>query len=141
VALEAAIRFLAVKHGFGSELTLEWSDRDVMGRGAARCAGYMAKYMTKAADEVFAHKWRRVDRCTGEYSEHHLRSWSASRKWGDTMKAIRERQRTWAASVASACAPACVRAGDAAGVALDLNSDRYPAPVVLDLVNLGSTVI
>lgn len=98
----AALRRLAIKHGFGHSVDVQ----------AVRPehAGYVAKYASKSAGDRpdvpwHGQRWQGgdwVDKRTGEL--HHrprvrvpayhatYRTWSCSRSWGDTMRAIRAAQ-------------------------------------------------
>ena len=91
--LHALMRLLADRHGFGRQCAVDYvSLRDPL--GIARAAGYCAKYATKSAD-AFA-ETRMLDESTGELRDGRLRSWSASRRWGSTMKALRQERIDWA---------------------------------------------
>lgn len=86
VALEVA----AVRAGFGHQVDLE----PVSG-GSSHVAGYVAKYVTKTADQREGVPWEvdDVDVETGEIRSRQARAtyrgYSKSARWGLTMKAIR----------------------------------------------------
>jgi hypothetical protein len=68
-------------------------DLDPIAAGDLRAAGYVAKYVSKATDQRGEVPWDTVDSHTGEVvavPEARYRTWSASRGWGMTMKALRE---------------------------------------------------
>lgn len=59
--------------------------------GDTRQAAYVSKYVTKATDQRGEVPWDVLDRDTGEVSsvaEAKFRTWSCSRDWGLTMKAL-----------------------------------------------------
>ena len=96
-------------------------------REQARKAGYCAAYVTKAGERATT-----LSPETGEFVMGGYRSWSASRRWGQTIKSIRAEQRAWAEEhrgdrpEAAAAAPAgTVGAGGEA--ALDLEREIYAA--------------
>jgi hypothetical protein len=93
------------------------------GRAIARTAGYCAKYAAKCSDTDRA----MIDTATGEVVRLHLRAWSKSAGWGDTMASIRAAQRTWAASagVHSANAGGASAQPTGSEATLDLNCDFY----------------
>lgn len=89
---------LAIEHGFGHEVDLQ--------KVEPRHGAYIAKYAAKAANQRPDVPWcgrrRKVvtvlDEHTGELVDHHMwqlsltptyRTWTASRAWGDSMKAVR----------------------------------------------------
>jgi hypothetical protein len=88
--VRGALRRIAVrKCGFGHELDVQ----PVSSEAAAR---YVSKYVTEEVGQEGVMPWFRVDRSTGEISERPAyRKWSASRRWGLTMRQVREAQRTW----------------------------------------------
>jgi hypothetical protein len=121
--VRAAVRLARSRWGFGDRYKLDAINL-ADPAGAARAAGYVAKYVSKSCDALPA--VRRLNYATGELRVGGIRPWSASRSWGITMKQIRESRVAWASSVgASAGGAAATPPGDAAGVALDLNKDRY----------------
>lgn len=76
---------LATAAGYGCVMDLE-----PLEPGSRKAARYVAKYVTKSADQREIVPWSResVDRQTGEITEDHrptFRTWSASRSWGLTM--------------------------------------------------------
>lgn len=117
--IRAALRWAAGKEGFGKQLKVDAVDLS-NGLQIARTAGYCAKYAAKSADADRS----MIDTATGEIVTVHLRPWSKSARWGDSMKGIQAAQRTWASSAGGrpAGVPAQAPGG---GAALDLNSDFY----------------
>lgn len=91
---------------FGDQWKLDTADE--------KAAGYICKYIVKHAEEMPKGCGRRV--------------WSSSRGWG-TMRALRQRQRTWAEAQTGAAPQGGARLsaalGDAAGIALDPSTDIY----------------
>jgi hypothetical protein len=77
--------------GFGCVL-----DLDPIQPGDLRAAAYVSKYVSKATDTRDEVPWVAdvADESTGEVRPMHTsaryRTWSASRNWGMTMKALRE---------------------------------------------------
>jgi hypothetical protein len=117
----AAFKAAAADHGFGEQLRVDQVDLSDSGN-AARAAGYCAKYNTKSADAL--PDVQRLNRETGEIRTGGMRSWSASRAWGDTMKETRLRRCRWAALNASTVSGAAATLpGDAVGGALDPYQD------------------
>ena len=117
--IRRVLRKCADRWEFGKQLKVDVVD---LGNGlaVARTAGYCAKYASKSADADRA----MIDTTTGEIVNVHLRPWSKSARWGDSMKLIRQRQRQWASAAGGARQGVpVVPPGGAA--ALDLNSDFY----------------
>lgn len=123
---ESMLRAEAMRHGYGHSV-------DVAKVDGERAAGYVAKYVTKAADERGLVPY--VHRVTGEFGPGRWRAWVASRRWGESMATVRGAQRAWAqARRAEAATFGASQAGgarrgaddgaDAAG-ALDPNRVRY----------------
>lgn len=84
---EAVVRRLAMAAGFGHSVKVV-----PVARGSRREAYYVAKYITKAADQRQIVPWRAdvVDTTTGELHEGVIvagryRTWSSSVFWGETM--------------------------------------------------------
>lgn len=118
----ACIRLAASRYGFGGQVDVQvFSLSDTL--QAARKAGYVAKYASKSADDLPT--VARCDRATGEIRSVGLRSWSSSRRWGDTMASIKLTRCQWAQAQAGAgrAAPAALPSGRAP--ALDLNQGIY----------------
>lgn len=119
----AAVRLSARLWGFGRQCDVQHVDLSDT-RQVARRAGYAAKYATKNADGL--PELTTLDPSTGELSVCSLRSWSASRGWGDTMACVRERRQRWAATHGrGVSAPPPGGGGPGGAAALDLNRDRY----------------
>lgn len=84
------LRELAMAAGFGHSVDLA-----PIAPGSRRAAYYVAKYVAKATDQRADVPWwgERVDRRTGEISmglvDGRYRTWSSSREWGLTMRAVR----------------------------------------------------
>jgi hypothetical protein len=102
--------------GFGHELHVKRADPN--------SAWYGAKYVSKTCDDRAGIPW--LDRETGEVAigNNHYRPWTASRRWGLTMAAIRAAEAAWvqdrdrtAATAAEAASPA--------GPALDYITQDY----------------
>jgi hypothetical protein len=107
--MRAAVRLAARSWAFGTQLRVDVIDSEAAGRAA----WYLAKYCTKTADGVDG--VRLLDVRTGELKRcQGFRSWSSSRRWGDSMGRVRERQRAW---VQSAGASGSVRRQPDAGAA------------------------
>lgn len=118
----AAIRLAASRYGFGGQVDVQvFSLSDT--EAAARSAGYVAKYASKSADDLPT--VARCDRYTGEIRPVGLRSWSSSRRWGDTMASIRLRRCQWAATTAAGTVAGDPTPGAAVGGALDSNQGIY----------------
>jgi hypothetical protein len=120
----AAIKLAARRWGFGEQVDIKVVDL-ADSEQAAKVAGYCAKYASKSADDLV--DVRRVNMTTGEFLPVGLRSWSASRSWGDTMGTIRQRRCQWAALQAAAgqARGSVTATGDAVGGALDSNQGIY----------------
>lgn len=122
---KAAFKLASSRHGFGKQLHFEQIDLS-NAEQVARKAGYLAKYSTKCADLL--PDVRRLNPCTGELRDGGLRSWSASRHWGDSMTDVKQRRCKWAENDGrseagkGAPAPDCA---DGDGVALDSYQDHY----------------
>lgn len=94
-------------------------------RQVARKAGYCAKYSTKCADVLPT--VRRLS-AAGEVTMGGIRSWSASRKWGDSMKLVHARRCQWARGAAGGSFPdgvGVVPGAPGGGAALDLYQESY----------------
>jgi hypothetical protein len=114
--VKAAVRGAARRWGFGSQLDVKSITGD-----CAREVWYVAKYAAKTVDAVDGRPV--LDVRTGEMKETRgFRAWSASREWGDTMKAVKERQRSFCRSGAAG-RPGGGAAPTGAGGALESNSD------------------
>lgn len=123
----AAVRLCRFRWAFGQQYNVQPVSGDDA-REIARKAGYCASYCTKGGDRA-----QTVDMRTGEMKPGGYRPWSASRRWGQTMKAIREEQRAWVLERLGQPIPAPAGTGGAA--ALDLERDIYadlPASGVLE---------
>ena len=91
---KSLLRSIAIRWGFGHAI-------DVQAVTSTSAASYCAKYVSKSADDRADMPW--LDRCTGERTTAaRYRPWSASRRWGLTMAALREAQRSWAVATAAA---------------------------------------
>lgn len=125
------LRALAIRHGFGHELVLDELTTDLEhGKGSVDgSAWYVAKYVTKAADERQEVPY--ISRVTGEIGPGRWRLWTASRGWGLTMKRLRAIQAEWARNAVHVqgrgpdAEARCNGSGGAVGTALDLNTPCY----------------
>lgn len=85
------VQALALRAGFGCVM-----DLDPIASGDLRAAAYVSKYVSKATDTRDEVPWQAdvVDEVTGEvrlmHTDARYRTWSASRGWGMTMRAVRE---------------------------------------------------
>jgi hypothetical protein len=136
--IRAALRLAAYRWGFGKQLKVDVVDLSNELQ-IARTAGYCAKYAAKSADADRA----MIDTTTGELVTLHLRTWSKSTRWGESMKSIRAAQCAWASAAAGARQGVAVvpPGGEAA---LDLNSDFYtepgPSSLLVDHVGASTAV-
>lgn len=91
-----ALRELAMRHGFGHELKLERIGTSRHGGSKAkspgRVAGYVSKYVSKAANERGKAPWASLPR----RRQAPYRTWTRSRGWPRSMKEVRDEQRRWA---------------------------------------------
>ena len=113
--MEAAVRDCAARYGFGVQVDVQ-SVTASCALEVARRAGYIASYATKGGEnlcETFC-------AATGEVLRGGYRRWSASRRWGSSMRAVKCRRQGWAMARASLGEAA----GDGSG-ALDLYADFY----------------
>jgi hypothetical protein len=81
------VQALALGAGFGCVMKLHTPTADEQ----RRTAGYVSKYVTKACDQRDEVPWDVIDSETGEVTEAldaPYRTWSSSRLWGPTLKAI-----------------------------------------------------
>lgn len=84
------VQELALRAGYGCVIDVEPLENP------AKAARYVAKYVTKSTAERFAVPWTKVelDHETGELVEVGVRAtfrlWSASQRWGVTMKQLRD---------------------------------------------------
>lgn len=111
--VKAAVRYSASQWGFGAQYDVQPISGDV-----ARNAWYVAKYAGKTA--ACMADAPRLDVRTGEWKRGTpgFRAWSASRRYGDSMRTVKERQCRFS------------RTPQAAGVRLDDNSETStPDPV------------
>lgn len=114
-AMERAVRDCARRYGFGSQVDVQAVTASCA-QEVARRAGYCASYATKgsAICEV-------VRPATGEVVRGGYRRWSASRRWGASMRRVRCKRQGFAMAKASG----------ASGDALDLYADFYAEVVYL----------
>ena len=116
---KALIRRLAIAKGFGHSVDLQ--------ELSPRHASYCAKYVSKAADQRDG--VRVCDRATGELSRWKGRSWSASRRWGESMSAVRAAQRAWVENRRLIDASGVSEEATAPAGALDPNRAHYTSVV------------
>ena len=82
--LRAAVRLCAHRWEFGRKFDLSFADvREGLSDSTPRAAGYVAKYVAKSCDALSSVAMKCAD---GEVRCGRLRAWSASRRWGITMK-------------------------------------------------------
>lgn len=130
--MRATVQTCALEWDFGRQVDVQMLD-GADGREIARKAGYCAKYATKSSDDPAL--VARLDRETGAFEvvQGGYRSWSCSRGWGLTMKALRASRRAYVlglpAGAPSDCGAGVSPAASAAG--LDLNTDIYTGRVCL----------
>jgi hypothetical protein len=117
-----SMRLLVEEHGFGHELDIKVV--------AVATSWYCAKYVSKSADARYSMPW--LDLSTGELVNGYgrYRTWTASREWGLTMKALRQIQKAWAECEWHLDDPtmkwlAAQAANAAEGGALDFNTLSY----------------
>jgi len=127
----------ARRHGFGRQLRIDQVDISNP-LHAARAAGYVAKYNTKSADAL--PDVRRLNSDTGEIRHGGMRSWSASRSWGDTMRAMHLRRCQWAMA-AEALRGAAANVSDAVGGALDPYQDHSATVGYVDSVSVAAQLL
>lgn len=139
IARKVAVRRLAMRWGFGHSVDIKAVDSS-----SKRAASYVAKYVSKSADEDIAVPW--VDRQTGEIvNGARCRRWTSSRSWGLTMRQLRQAQ----ADHARAAVECGVSRADDAGrgpcggaaVALDSNPESYTDHPVSSLVDKFSSLL
>lgn len=129
VLRRSMVRALAIKHGFGHEIDVQ----DVLEE--RRTPAYLSKYVSKSADERRSVPF--VHRETGEVGPGRWRTWSSSRRWGESMADVRAAQRKWIAehraAIGEGAWPAArpVGAGAGAAGALDPNKAHYTRPVAV----------
>jgi hypothetical protein len=132
VRMRQAVGSLRSSLGFGPQMQV-----DAITSNAARQIYYCAKYASKTADQIDGH--RLIDPATGEIKQARgFRPWSCSRRWGLTMKQIRERQRAYVAGSAPARAPG---AGGALDTHSQISTDGTPSVVVLGLSDQFSALV
>lgn len=84
--LRAAVRLCVARWDFGRKFDISYADvheGEVVGSAAPRAGGYVAKYVTKGCDALESVPMLCSD---GVVRGRRLRVWSASRRWGLTMK-------------------------------------------------------
>ena len=124
---KAAVRLCANRWGFGRQIDVQALSA-VGGRDMARKAGYCAKYATKGGD-----LGQSLNPSTGEIRQGGYRRWSASRRWGTTMRCVREERVLWAMARDGGGvrrASDGVAAGAAAGGGLDLEQEIYARAIM-----------
>lgn len=127
----AACRLARSRHGFGPQMKSEPIDLG-SSETAARVAGYCAKYATKSADELPDVTMLNWD--TGEVTHGGLRSWSASRRWGTSMAAVKHRRTIFARGLRSSPALGSVQPTTEEAPPLDSYREIYaddgsPGPI------------
>ncbi len=95
-----ALRELVMRHGFGHEIEFERIGTSQHGGSKAktpgRVAGYVSKYVSKAADQREEVPWPALPR----RRQAPYRTWTRSRGWPRSMKEVRDEQRRWARAAA-----------------------------------------
>jgi hypothetical protein len=112
-----ALRVLVEHYGFGHEIELEPATESA--------AWYCAKYVSKSCNDRETLPW--LDTRTGEIAQGHgrYRPWSASRRWGATMMAIRATQAEWTRNAEAVGGEPPEAAAPAGATALEPNTHRY----------------
>jgi hypothetical protein len=120
VKLRAAVRKLAIAHGYGHQLDLRVAEPKVEAHGMGDrtprlLAWYVSKYVSKSVDERPNVPWRRWDQGndvelvevyepTGEILSHEpirrgsprsYRTWTCSQDWGCSLGLVKRAQREW----------------------------------------------
>lgn len=89
------LRTLAMRHGFGHEITTERIGTSRHGgskaRSPGRVSGYLSKYVSKGADLRDGVPWPPLPR--GRQAPY--RTWTRSRGWPRSMKEVQHAQRQW----------------------------------------------
>lgn len=113
------------RQGFGTMHKVDQIDVSDS-RTVAKVAGYCASYCSKSAEALPMLETLSAE---GVTSVCGVRSWSASRRWGDSMASVKARRCAWAMSAHRARAGASPGstggAGAAVGGPLDLNTEIY----------------
>lgn len=139
IAGKPTVRRLAIRWGFGHSVDIQAVDCS-----SKRAASYVAKYVSKTADESINVPW--VDRHTGEIvNGARCRRWTSSRRWGLTMRQLRQAQ----ADHARAAIVCGVSRADDAGRgpcggeadALDPRTESYTDHSVSSLVDKFSSLL
>lgn len=91
VISQRLLRELVIRHGFGHKVDVQRIGEVHKGRNrtAAGAASYVAKYVAKSADQRERVPWEGGTSAT-------FRTWTASRGWGQTMKAVKDQAREYA---------------------------------------------
>lgn len=134
---KAAVRAYRTRNGFGRQYDVtrvEGLDPSAV----ARTAGYVAKYIAKAYGELRGVEV--LDFASGSIERKGLRPWSASRGWGETMRACRERRAAFFVGGGAHGVPGAP-ADDSGGVAAGLTCSEISPQLLVDSwggVNVGS---
>jgi len=121
------IQPLAVAAGFGCVIDFQPAKP-----GDTRQAAYVSKYVTKATDQRGEVPWDVVDLESGEVvavADARYRTWSCSRDWGMTMRAVEEGIRTAARKRAERLrefATLATELGECAGIGTPVIAARPP---------------
>jgi hypothetical protein len=120
VVSKAMVRRIAMAYGFGHSV-------DIQEIGFKGPAGYCGKYVSKSADD--RQRVPYMHPVTGEVGPGRWRTWSSSRRWGQSMSAVKCDQRAWiAARLAEAQRGGAADPGAAAG-AFNNNHASYTSEV------------
>lgn len=130
--LRSVLQSGAVQWGFGRQIDVQ----HIEGTDAAtvaRKSGYCAKYASKSADQKLA--FVVVDDDGELLRRGSVRPWSASRGWGDTMAAVKARQRLWVVLGASGPTAAQRQAAAAQAERSGAGAERPEGPLDLKTVS------
>lgn len=116
--LQAVLAEVGSRWAFGEQIDVQALRTDDPGQ-CARAAGYVAKYVTKAAGAVGSVRMIDAD---GVVRVGRLRCWSATRRYGDTCRMIDAERAAWAAATAGVVPRN--EAHPPGTVPLDLNGNR-----------------
>lgn len=115
-------RTMVVGRGFGHEIDLQVLDGSP--NKLRRLTNYVAKYVSKAVDARHDVPWVPDPDAPTSSRRATFRTWSASRRYGQTMAELRRAQVAFMRSIGSTPSPAYLRSGGDS-LPLDPNTDRY----------------
>lgn len=130
------------QHDYGTSYKLDALDLRDSG-AAARCAGYVAKYVMKGYGDLRALPvgFSVMPQLDGSLLvRRRFRCWSASRQWGDTLTACRHRRAVWARAGGSPSGAHRAGPAGAAGGRLDpyLTTSTLPVSTLIPAVPSGA---